>query len=60
VPRDKLDLLIRGQEWVARQVQKNRALLRPGSHGLFMESIKVQHEENVNAVRRYVEEHFPS
>ena len=50
--REKLELLARGQEWVAKQIRKNRALFNPGSLALFMESIKVQHEENVDALKK--------
>lgn len=48
---EKIDLLIRGQEWVARKVREFRHLLPPGSAHLFLEAIKVQHEENVDTLK---------
>lgn len=50
--REKLDLLVKGQEWVAKQIRKNRALFPAGSQALFLESMKIQHEENVDAMKR--------
>jgi len=50
--RDKLNLLVKGQEWVAGQIRKNRPLLVYGSEAVFMESIKIQHEENVDFLKR--------
>jgi len=50
---EKIDLLIRGQEWVARKIRESRGLLPVGSSHLFMEAIKVQHEENVDALKAY-------
>jgi len=50
--RDKLNLLVKGQEWVARQIRKNRPLLAYGAEAVFMESIKIQHEENVDFLKR--------
>jgi nitronate monooxygenase len=50
---EKIDLLIRGQEWVARKIRQSRALVPVGSSYLFMEAIKVQHEENVDALKAY-------
>jgi len=49
---DKLNLLVKGQEWVARQIRKNRPLLAYGAEAVFMESIKIQHEENVDFLKR--------
>jgi len=51
---DKIKLLIRGQDWVARYIRKNRALFIYGSPAMFMESIKIQHEENVDILKRFV------
>lgn len=48
---EKVDLLIRGQEWVARKIREFRNLLPPGSAHLFLEAIKVQHEENVDILK---------
>jgi hypothetical protein len=48
---DKINLLIKGQEWVAKQIRKNRALLIYGSEAVFMEAIKIQHEENVDSLK---------
>jgi len=50
--RDKLNLLVKGQEWVARQIRKNRPLLAYGAEAVFMESIKIQHEENVDFLKQ--------
>jgi hypothetical protein len=49
---EKVDLLIRGQEWVARKIRESRHLLPTGSAHLFMEAIKIQHEENVDALTK--------
>jgi len=49
---DKISLLIKGQEWVAKQIRKNRGLFVYGSDATFMESIKIQHEENVDYLKR--------
>jgi len=49
---DKINLLLKGQEWVANQIRKNRALFIYGSEAVFMESIKIQHEENVDCLKR--------
>ena len=49
---EKTELLIRGQEWVARKIREFRHLLPTGSHHLFLEAIKVQHEENVDAMKK--------
>jgi len=48
---EKLDLLVRGQEWVARQIRKNRSMALTAPDRLFLESIKVQHEHNVDALK---------
>jgi len=52
---DKLRLLVKGQEWVARQIRKNRALLDYGSDPVFMEAMKIQHEENVDDLKRILD-----
>jgi len=49
---EKMNLLIRGQEWVARKIREFR--LPPGSTHLFLEAIKVQHEENVDTLKKYL------
>jgi hypothetical protein len=49
---EKVELLIRGQEWVARKIREFRHLLPTGSPHLFLEAIKVQHEENVDALKK--------
>jgi hypothetical protein len=49
---DKINLLLKGQEWVTNQIRKNRALFIYGSEAMFMESIKIQHEENVDYLKR--------
>jgi hypothetical protein len=53
---EKVELLIHGQEWVARKIREFRHLLPPGSSYLFIEAIKVQHEENVNSLKKIVNE----
>ena len=50
---EKIDLLIRGQAWVARKIEEFRFRLPAGSPYLFMEAIKVQHQENVDALKEY-------
>ncbi len=52
---EKLQLLVKGQEWVAKQIRINRSLFKPGSLSFFMESIKVQHEENVDAMKKMLD-----
>jgi hypothetical protein len=49
---EKIELLIRGQEWVARKIREFRHLLPTGSPHLFLEAIKVQHEENVDSLKK--------
>jgi hypothetical protein len=49
---EKTELLIRGQEWVARKIREFRHLLPAGSPHLFLEAIKVQHEENVDSMKK--------
>jgi hypothetical protein len=51
---DKINLLLKGQEWVASQIRKNRSLFIYGSEAMFMESIKIQHEENVDYLKRSI------
>lgn len=50
---EQLDLLIKGQEWVARQIRQNRDLIDTASDLLFLEAVKVQHEENVDMMKKY-------
>ncbi len=50
--KEKIELLMRGQEWVAKQIRKNRFLFGPGSLAFFLESMKIQHEENVDAMKK--------
>lgn len=50
---EQILLLLKGQEWVARYIRKNRALLLKTSDRLFMEAIKIQHEENVDTLNKY-------
>jgi hypothetical protein len=57
--KEKYELLAKGQEWVVKQIRKNRSLFNPGSLDLFMESIKVQHEENIDSMRKLLEEKDP-
>lgn len=50
---EKIDLLIRGQAWVARKIEEFSPQLPAGSALLFLEAIKVQHEENVDALKTF-------
>ena len=50
---EKIQLLIRGQAWVARKIKEFRFNLPAGSTYLFLEAIKVQHEENVDTLKKY-------
>ena len=53
---EKIQLLIRGQAWVARKIREFQGYLPTGSASLFMDAIKVQHEENVNTLKKYFDE----
>ncbi len=53
---EKMNLLIRGQEWVARKIREFRNRLPAGSTHLFLEAIKIQHEENVDSLKKYLAE----
>lgn len=53
---EKVEMLIRGQAWVARKIREYRHLLPEGSQDLFLEAIKVQHDENVLALQSYLSE----
>jgi len=50
---EKIQLLIRGQAWVARKIKEFRFNLPAGSTYWFLEAIKIQHEENVDTLRKY-------
>lgn len=50
---EKIQLLIRGQAWVARKIKEFRFNLPAGSTYLFLEAIKIQHEENVDTLKKY-------
>lgn len=52
---EKIDLLIRGQAWVARKISAFRHNLPAGSAFLFLAAIKSQHDENVAALKAFVE-----
>jgi hypothetical protein len=52
---EKIQLLIRGQAWVARKIQEFHNFAPAGSPYLFLEAIKMQHEENVGTLKNYVE-----
>jgi hypothetical protein len=49
---ERVELLIKGQEWVARKKREFRHVIPAGSPHLFLEAIKVQHEENVDALKK--------
>jgi hypothetical protein len=50
---EKIQLLIRGQAWVARKIKESRFNLPPGSAYWFLKAIKIQHEENVDTLKKY-------
>jgi len=52
---EKIQLLIRGQEWVARKIKEFRFNLPAGSAYWFLEAIKVQHDENVDTLKKYLD-----
>ena len=52
---EKLELLIKGQEWVAKQIRYNRHLIETASSLYFLEAMKVQHEENVDRMKGMLE-----
>jgi len=47
----KLELLGKGQEWVAKQIRRSRAPGMKVSDRFLLESIRIQHEENVDALK---------
>lgn len=49
--QEKLELLVKGQEWVAKQIRYNREIINPSSSRIFLEAMKIQHEENVDSTR---------
>ena len=46
---EKIKLLIRGQKWVARQIQAHQWIIPAGSAYFFLEAMRRQHLENVAA-----------
>ena len=50
---DKVQLLIRGQEWVARKIREFHYQLPAGSSYFFLKAIELQHEENVDTLKKY-------
>ena len=50
---DKIQLLIRGQAWVARKIKEFRFILPAGSPHWFLNAIKIQHEENVDTLKNF-------
>ena len=53
---EKIQLLIRGQAWVARKIREFQNHLPTGSAYLFMDAIKVQHQENVDTLKKNFDE----
>ena len=53
---EKIQLLIRGQAWVARKIREFQNHLPTGSAYLFMDAIKVQHQENVDTLKKKFDE----
>ena len=52
-PDDKIQLLIRGQAWVARKIKEFRFILPTGSPYWFLKAIQLQHEENVDTLKHF-------
>ncbi|MDH3359077.1 MAG: DUF6306 domain-containing protein [Desulfobacteraceae bacterium] len=52
---EKIQLLIRGQAWVARKIKEFRFNLPAGSAYWFLEAIRVQHDENVDTLKKYLD-----
>ena len=52
---EKMDLLIKGQEWVAKQIRKNRDTMMNISEAMLLEAMKIQHEENVDALKEIID-----
>jgi hypothetical protein len=51
----KFKLLIKGQEWVAKQIRYNRELINVSSTVFLMEAVKIQHEENVDMMKQLLQ-----
>lgn len=51
---EKLALLIKGQEWVATYIRRNRGLIPKSSDRMFIEAMKIQHEENVDTLSQLI------
>jgi len=49
---EKLELLVKGQEWVSKQIRYNRELIDTTSDRFFLEAMKIQHEENIDAMKK--------
>ena len=52
---EKMDLLVKGQEWVAKQIRKNRDTMMNISEAMLLEAMKIQHEENVDALKEIID-----
>ena len=48
----KLKLLMKEQEWVAKQIRYHRDLLDLTSTRIYMEAMKIQHEENIDLMHK--------
>lgn len=48
---EKLELLVKGQEWVAKQIRRSRGAGMKVSVRMLLEAIRIQHEENVDALK---------
>lgn len=51
---EKLDLLMKGQEWVAKQIRRSRSNILKLSEQMLLEAMKIQHEENVDALKNTI------
>jgi len=57
---EKMDLLVKGQEWVAKQIRKNRDTMMNISEAMLLEAMKIQHEENVDALKEIIDNEMNS
>jgi hypothetical protein len=50
--REKLKHFMERQEWVAKQIRYHRGLLDLTSSRIYMEAMKIQHEENIDLMSK--------
>lgn len=51
---EKITLLIKGQQWVAKQIEENLHAFAEGSLKFFLKAIAEQHTENVSVLNDYI------